>query len=198
MSQLDLLRFCNKRDERSYLREPFSIGLHTFATNGQIIVRVPRIDGIPDGTHKAAEMVSNLFAKMVSRFHPIPHHVRPKQKGCYHCQGLGNVKTCYECDGEGTVWFNNDYNTYQFECNTCDGLASIPSSEGDACELCYGKGKVHDRMSHVRIGKAAIASRLLHLITDLPGVQIQQPTEEMGPVAYRFAGGDGFVMPMRV
>src|SRR3990167_7705159 len=43
---IDLQQFCSKDKERPHLMTPFTIGDFSYATNGHIIVRVRRLDGI--------------------------------------------------------------------------------------------------------------------------------------------------------
>ena len=40
---IDLMKFCGKEDPREWLNAPFSLGDYTYATNGHLIVRVPRV-----------------------------------------------------------------------------------------------------------------------------------------------------------
>ncbi len=45
---IDLKPFCGDNDIRYYLNEPFSEGEFTYATNGHILIRVPRRDDVPE------------------------------------------------------------------------------------------------------------------------------------------------------
>lgn len=47
---LDLKPFCGVDQCRPYLLQPFSVGNFTYATNGHIMVRVPRRADVPDKT----------------------------------------------------------------------------------------------------------------------------------------------------
>ena len=45
---IDLKPFCSREVGREYLRQPFSFGEWTYATNGYVMVRVPRRDDVPE------------------------------------------------------------------------------------------------------------------------------------------------------
>lgn len=48
MAEIDLSHFCYTEDDRSYLKQPWSRGDFTYATNGHIMVRVPRRSDVPE------------------------------------------------------------------------------------------------------------------------------------------------------
>lgn len=43
-----LIPFCSTDEGRFWMHNPFTIELHTYATDGRIMVRVPRMAGVPD------------------------------------------------------------------------------------------------------------------------------------------------------
>ena len=60
---LELLeKFVSKNDPREYMRSPFNRGEWTYATNGHIAVRVPKIDGVETPPEKhAPNNLEDLF-----------------------------------------------------------------------------------------------------------------------------------------
>jgi len=48
MNADDLKKYCSKDETRPYLHEPFSRGEWTYATNGHIAVRVPKLADVPE------------------------------------------------------------------------------------------------------------------------------------------------------
>ena len=59
---LELLeKFVSKNDPREYMRSPFNRGEWTYATNGHIAVRVPKIDGVEILPEKHIPALESLF-----------------------------------------------------------------------------------------------------------------------------------------
>ena len=48
MAEIDLSHFCYTEDDRPYLKNPWSRGDFTYATNGYVMVRVPRRADVPE------------------------------------------------------------------------------------------------------------------------------------------------------
>jgi hypothetical protein len=91
--------------------QPFSRGDYTYATNGHVIVRVPRRDEVPEQP-KAPLTVGAVFYKIDASlpFRRIPRYEIPeaKKSPCIHCfdgfqHDCPNCECeCEECDGTGT------------------------------------------------------------------------------------------------
>lgn len=107
---IDLQPFCETDETRFYIMKPFTRGEHTFATNGHIIVRVPKREGM-EGDEKAPKPEA-IFAKhFKGELVDAPDFAFPKFDAgpCLKCLG-GNESVhecpncdclCDECDGGG-------------------------------------------------------------------------------------------------
>ena len=83
------------------------------------------------------------------------------------------------------------------KCGWCAGRGhqhNCPDCQCE-CEHCDGSGK--RSVANVRIGKAYFAGPYIEWIQALPGVEIGKPHPSR-PLAFRFTGGDGLLMPLKV
>ena len=170
---IDLKPFCGDNDIRYYLNEPFSEGEFTYATNGHILIRVPRRD---DAKEVEADSMKNRLPKMFAD-NPfllpveIPD-IPPMVEGDCDC-----------CNGEGT----HDYkcgNAPPYACGECNGTGKQMTELGDT------------QWPEIEVGNAAFAPKYLRLIKTLPGIQFSPNTRDHS-AAFKFDGGDGLLMPMR-
>ena len=106
---IDLTPFCSPQDDpRYYLCAPFSDGDFSYATNGHIIVRVPRRADIQE-REKAHPSCHKLFIENPARemiaIPDIPP--APPQIDCMTCEATGKwndgdtVEKCEDCGGTG-------------------------------------------------------------------------------------------------
>jgi len=89
---------------------PWSAGQYTYATNGHIMVRVPRLEDAPERKDAPKGLGKKTLDEAINvtpkKFFPIPS-VSPKYQECPDCGGTGMVKPygkkikCDECNGEG-------------------------------------------------------------------------------------------------
>ena len=106
MTKQDLMKFCSV--DRENLKEPFSRGDFTYATNGHIAVRIPRLPDVPENSD-APSNIEILFEKYKgSEYYPIPDVPPIKKVACYHCDGVGHFKKgnkleCEKCCGTGKI-----------------------------------------------------------------------------------------------
>jgi hypothetical protein len=109
-----------------------------------------------------------LFAEPVIEFRPLPKIELPPPDEDDECES---------CGGCG----------YEHECPGCECI----------CEPCNGTGKVppYSNVS-VEIGQCIYGGRYIHLMQLLPEVEIG-PTHESNQMRFRFAGGEGCLMPRR-
>jgi len=193
---MNLQDFCAKDEQKqNRLSKPFSHGKYSFASDGHMLIRVPRLlevtKGLPD-------FMESKFTEFVTGdcLTPIPDYEQEKKK-CSICRGTGKVEECPECKGIGEVYFQNIYNDYEFECLTCNGHGEVSGGK-NACEECEGTGQVYaDRWAGIDIGNKRIGLRLLDKIKELPGVMLGNCSgDDKAPVMFRFDGGDGLLMPM--
>lgn len=193
---VDLMKFCGATgDDR--VGSPWSEGEFTLATNGHILIRVPRMDDFEEKTGNLnLETILRTLDKEPIWVHApvVPVTINP----CPRCSGTGKVDTCPECWGSGKVEFENDYNEYKCTCESCDGhgtlKTSLLASKSD-CQKCEGTGKDLEH-TPVNVNGVLISDLYLSWIAALPNAEIGT----FGPdevVRFRFDGGDGFVMPRR-
>lgn len=112
---VDLKKFCGTDAWRPYLHEPFSRGEYTYATNGHIMVRVPRVAGI--GEIPLIKNPEKIFAPMPADGWRTLRVALPPvdpSKECSYCYGSGFLDDdegdcgldCIECNGTGFVVAN--------------------------------------------------------------------------------------------
>ena len=107
MSTADLQRFCASEDDPwPHLRQPWSHGERTYATNGHILVYVPRIAEIPENA-KAPDTTRLLENATSGEWVLVPETAMPQDVPCEWCEGSGRYPLdrrheCGECDGMKT------------------------------------------------------------------------------------------------
>lgn len=198
-----LQRFCNPEleDPRGMTHTPFSDDQYTYATNGHILVRAPKLDQFEknesflDWASKALEGFKRTPEKWLKVL-PTTH----SKETCKVCDGSGRLQECAECDGSGDVEFSTDYNDYEHECKSCRGEGvSKTGSFGTpdvVCDTCHGSGLVWGDAHRDKYGEAYFCASLISLMQDLPNIEIG-PFEANDVALFRFNGGDGLIMPLR-
>ncbi len=115
MNKEDLQKFCGVDDVRDYLNRPWSRDKHTFASNGHIIIAVPRLEDVPENDN-AADAIRLFNDAKVGEWLPVPETAMPPELKCPGCEGSGKweedgIETmdCEDCDGKGKVsdWAQN-------------------------------------------------------------------------------------------
>lgn len=196
MDQELLNRFCDPDREKQ--RGPFSLGEYTYATNGHILVRVPRLVDVPEWeavNEKAAAMFDGLdYAALDAALVDIPDFPQPDPEICTVCKGSSKISKCPECDGEGEVLLENDHHEYECTCKTCAGDGKVSGNES-VCSSCHGSGK-KAVWAKISVGCTHLSSHYLTMLKDLPGMRIA-PTEPVKGNYFKWNEGDGLLMPMR-
>lgn len=169
-----LRSFCTGNERRPITCRPWSVGAFSYATNGHIIVRLPRLGDVPppedQSIEKTAKNIDEWLAKLadVSRV-PVPRVEIPK----------GKSWRCDKCDGRGT----------EHDCRDC----------GCECDECNGTGTCHQPVMVAWRG-THLARDVWRLIAALPGSTIAA-SPPLPPiydhVSFAFDGGVGIAMPMR-
>lgn len=168
---IDLQKFCGREHERAYLQKPWSRGEWTYATNGKLMVRIPRRPDVPaaDEQNPAAEKAEQLFV----------------ESNPWECSPAPKIKLpepsddeCEECDGRGTA----------HDCPTCQ----CP------CSFCIGGQRRPYHGVYVSIGEVDFKADDIALIVDLPALYLSNSLSREHPMAFRFNGGEGLLMPMKV
>jgi RecJ-like exonuclease len=204
---IDLTQFYNPSDPREKIRAPFSDEQFTYATDGHIIIRVPRIPEItvPGGTTFPQWQSMPWDHDSLTDWKPLSVEIPEGQRvDCKSCDGTGKIITCQDCDGDGEVEYQYESlggKTYDYdlECPVCEGRGKM-NGDGERCEDCNGQGYRIEAVP-VKIGAIglSISNQLLQRVKDLPGLEIavKGRIEDMPPVRFRFDGGCGIIMPMR-
>lgn len=168
---INLQQFCGDDQFRSYLNKPFSHGKFTYATNGHIMVRVPRLPDVPEQTKTGnwegpfASLASAAFTPLAHK--PLPNLPAPGIEDCGDCEGRGTDHDCPEC--------------------TCE------------CDACEGIGKQGGRVRiSTRVRGGIYDFRYVAMLLALPNVEIATATKDGVPLLFKFDGGFGALMPRTV
>lgn len=86
-------------------------------------------------------------------------------------------ESCTKCDGRGK----------EHDCPDCECI----------CEACNGSGLLWEKAS-VSIGGVPFALKYVNRMLTLPEVEIAASNEDGKPLLFRFRGGIGSVMPLRL
>ena len=193
MNTIEILKsFCAKNDIRYYMNAPIVRGEFIFATNGHVMARVPKFDGIECGDGNGPKNIEGLMSDTVrDGLATIP--ALPEPEDCKYCQGKGFAYLCKSCDGEGEF----DHDGDEYTCKPCGGLGSVPEgSDADRVECPYCDGTGH-RQQRVTVGASDFDRRYLAKLMSLPGCMIApHPTDANKTCYFTFDGGDGALMPM--
>jgi len=205
MMTIERLRdFCSVDETRWELLSPFTQGEHSFATDGRLVVRVPRLEGVSTEPRKAD--AAKLFLPdrgrlPVVEFPPRWQALPELWDECQSCGGTAKQKErvkCAECDGTGSVTCGECGNDH--DCGKCRGEGDVPGRPEVPCEDCDGLGKIEVCTPVLGMpGEVGFNDRYLRRVFSLPGVVMRHdPAEAMEPAYFTFEGGDGLLMPMRI
>ena len=173
MKKEDLKRFCDTEGYRHTLAEPWSTEKHTYASNGHIIIRVPRMADVPERSNAPkidGTLLGEAFEYGPEKWYPIPKITAPKEQECPSCKGSGEITKCHECGCE------------------------LPIRDG-VCSDCDGTGYILKHIS-VEVAGALFSDVYLYDIGRLEGAEIA-PRGAMESARFRFNGGDGLLMPRK-
>lgn len=172
-----LQMFCGKETYRKELSKPWSGGEFTIATDGRILIRVPRVAEIPE--HEKESLTSGV-ASMVGKHYPIeaawfdlpaipPKPPKEPDEICSYCNGRGESH-CGHCGEWG-------------DCVECDGA---------------GKFEADEKPQFGEVGARKVMADHLRLMALLPECKIAVNHGDLtDPIAFKFTGGIGLVMPTR-
>lgn len=204
LTATDLMPFCWPSDGDSFradLAAPFSFGDYTYASDGRIMIRVPRIAGTdvePPAQHDLGSKVKTLEGYLrrteFAKFKPLPSvnlpPVPPYQpQPCKECAATGRIHSvsCTKCDGTGVVTCPTC--DHDDDCDRCNGVGSRdrPAKPDDdpehvsACDECEGTGDTGDPKTEplifTRVGPYWIDRKYVVLLQSLQGVEIDVANE---------------------
>lgn len=184
----------NSSDPREYMRAPFTRGKWTYAMNGHIAVRVPKIDGMEILPDKHAPKLEGLFESVcLDACTCIGLASLPPQEECSMCNGTGIAYECEECDGDGEF----EHGSHTYTCRECDGSGQVAYGGGIdiACRHCDGTGVTRRKL--MKVGGSHFDLFYLHLINGLPGARFSPGAGPMDCAWFVFDGGEGVLMPRR-
>lgn len=198
--------FCLKdNDKRPYLLRPFTQGSFTYGTDGYIIIRVPAIAGYEINSEDKNHFPDVINTKLkwdhdsgIHVWEDPPKVKKSELKPCYTCDGDGNAIICNECDGDGMVEYDSGYNTYEWECKSCDGAGYKPGGK-NKCPECQGIGK-DLKASATKFGNRHFSSYYINTLNnEFNRVKFSKADDDdqYGQLRFLFEGGCGILMPMR-
>jgi len=182
MTKDELSKFVCADPTRNAICEAWSRGKFSYATDGYILVRIPRLSEIPD--KETGPDVDNIFPKddpwewfILSE---IPIEDQPI---CSSCDGVAVDLKCPNCNGRGKYKSEKK----EYDCEECDGKGKID------CSKCLGTGK----LLPVGIGNSHFNYALLKKLQIISSCKIG-PMGASDPAWLKFDDGDGLLMPIRV
>ena len=166
MTKDDIMPFCSNLSPNMFA--PWSKGEYTYATNGHMIVRVPRLEDVPE--REDAPSTDSVFPyKEPTNWIDFADIELPEKE----------MADCSKCNGDKTY--------HHEECPDCDG---------HDCEECDRTGKVAIRQP-VPVGNTHYQIVYLSILKGLPNCKIGPNADPMNYAVFKFDGGDGLLMPMK-
>jgi hypothetical protein len=186
-----LKAFCSTHEDRHVLHNPFSQEEFTYATDGKVIVRVSRLQSVAEvnGAPIAKNLWKNLEVDIakIKGWMEIPGLPEIQYNLCEACFGSGMMRVCAKCG-----FCPDDADSR--ECFECGGKDFDRTRCSNDCE--NGRHQVH---AGIPIGNTKLNVIYLRKLNQLKGVMIcPYMPSTADPVFFRFEGGDGLLMPMRM
>lgn len=173
-----LKTFCGL--DRPHLKEPWTWGAWTYATDAAIVIRVP---GLIDVQQLPVEHVSQAKVDKVFETDPSDGNFLPMPQPPPDGWGL----VCTVCDGRKVC--------KKFCCPECGGISEVSAEL--VCTNCNGCGRLLDQFP-VQFQRHLLNARLLQGLLILCNVQLaQNKSDKSEALSIRFDGGEGRLMPMR-
>jgi hypothetical protein len=110
MTRDQLLKFCAPDDVRHYLCDLINVESWTYACNGHMVVRVPRLAGEPDSRAciKVVATIEEILSFKYTQWIPVPECKFPPKMDCVICHATGihecscgHEHECHDCNGTG-------------------------------------------------------------------------------------------------
>jgi hypothetical protein len=189
--RVGLDRFCaTPEDFRTYLQVPFLSRGKVCRTNGHVLLVTEPEAGVEYAANGLKSEPRDLFEKWADgEYLPLPK--LPKPQRCPTCLGKGfmPMSACQSCKGEGVF----EHFGHAYDCKECEATGDMEDEAGEMrpCFICGGLG--HER-SVFKVRDVPFELIYLHWIAKLPNVEVAVHGAT-DPLAFRFDGGTGLVMP---
>ncbi len=160
-----LQKFCADELEKYHISKPFTVGEFSYATNGHIIVQVPKIEGIPESAEgQPGARVEALIADGVKDLSFAARRFLIEDP----------VRKTLKCD--------------------CSSHACPTCCCADNCEDCEDGVIIEERRKEVVIDGISFDPWYIELMQSLSGLEISVARAGK-PLAFKFEGGFGLLMP---
>lgn len=219
---LDITKFKAKNDCRLWMNSLFNLDGYIAACDGHKLVVDQHSKGKHFGFPKYEDLVNQKMKGRYQTFlkqamlepelfewHTPPTITEDMYKECTNCNKNGYVTKrgtgCFECGGSGEVELENDYNTYDVECKSCDGTGDETLGGWENCEVCSGTKK-HLMFVRADIPTLDLTERswtlnaqILQEFIHLECLKVAWVSEKgMELFLFKFSGGAAIVMPMKI
>lgn len=145
---LDLLKeFCCTDEDRPSIQTPWSEGMWSYASDGRIMVKIPRDVNIPENPKAPTRLheVWKAFPDGEVDWMPLPEiPEKPDPERCGECLGSGRCicsceheHDCGQCDGTGEKEVIQSIH-YGVRRMNCDYLRLIERLPNPLCAVAYG------------------------------------------------------------
>jgi hypothetical protein len=165
-ASIDLKPFCSTDKDRPNLHRPWSRGDWTWATNGHILIRVPRRADVPenDEAPDPSKILAPFDGTKLAARAPIELPAVTMDE-CDDCSGAGyGIHGCPYCE---------------CDCGTCGGTGKVDSDRQVSIDFCGG----------------VFALRYVRQIMALPGLRLPADhPDKHAPLLFAFDGGVGALM----
>jgi len=173
MKASDLKPFCC--DYRPRYSEPFSHGEHTYATDGKLLIRVPRIVGVEQSCPVSDEDFTR--AMIVAGRPPLKTDDLTKWQKAPEIKGRSFRAVCDECAADPDYEISDD-------CHKCHGIGVVIEWKADSY--------------FIDIDNRRFSTHLLRKLSALPNLELSTEVGgEHDAIYLRFDGGVGVLLPMR-
>jgi predicted RNA-binding Zn-ribbon protein involved in translation (DUF1610 family) len=218
------MSFCSKDPQSKYAR-PISYGEYSYSTNTAIIVRVDRVESIPEDSSGCGPFVNLPWWDTLGNvsFQALPElpDTTPKFLTvlCERCAGHGRLQNCKTCNGAGIIGDRHGRQkcpdcgkSLVRRCPTCENSSKkkrYGSPHGSIqCPGCKGKGERRKRMEvpyleqpsirTFQLGNKVFLLRSLQLMALLNELKVApNATGPEEPMPFTFREGDGLLSPLR-
>lgn len=187
-----LQRFCSTDEMRLSIATPFSIGDFTYATDGAILIRIPRVLHIECREEVPDINVMPWDHEIINDWESLPDYEIDPSEVCPVCKGSKASKECFLCEGVAEITCPTAH--AEIECPTCDGYGDVPASEG-GCNWCISMGVSPFKEIHWHNRKISLV--YLEMMKSLPGIVLSKQGKAKEVIRFKFDGGVGLVMPRR-